>query len=61
MKIVIDLEEETVDGLKLAISKIQEEIERRKTGIVKPVETASDKINLTGMLLKNKYRMLKNQ
>ena len=61
MKIVINLEEETIDDLNLAISKIHEEIERRKGVIVKPVETDSDKINLTDVLLKNKDQMLKNR
>ena len=52
MKIVIDLEKETVDDLKLAISKIEEEINRRKS---------IPKINLTEMLLKNKKSMLQKQ
>lgn len=58
MKIVIDLEKETTDYLKLAISKIYEEINRRNSTtpnlntINKPVQ--ENNINLTEMLIKNK-------
>lgn len=58
MKIIVDLENETIDDLKLAIKKIQEEIEKRKT--TKTAENYLDKINLTEMLLKNKELILKN-
>ncbi len=65
MKIVIDLEKETVEDLKLAISKIQEEINRRDTNTTNL--NATDKqpqqdkeIDITEMLLKNKESMLKN-
>lgn len=61
MKIIINLENETVDDLKLAIKKIQEEIEKRKIQAIKPVEDCSDKINLTEMLLKKNESMLKSQ
>ena len=60
MKIIMDLEKETIDDLNLAIKKIQEEIEKRKTTITKTSENHSDKINLTEVLLKNKESMLRN-
>ena len=66
VEIIIDLEKETADDLKLAISKIQKEIDRRNN--VRTDLNAADKpaqqnikINLTQMLLKNKDRMLKNR
>jgi len=66
VKIIIDLEKETVNDLNLAISKIQEEINRRKSvavnSNVKNKSSQEDiKVDLTEMLLKNKNQMLKNQ
>ena len=61
MKIIIELEKETVDDLKLAIEKIQEEIEKRKSSVPESVQSGSDEPDLTAFLLKNKEAMLKNQ
>lgn len=66
MKIVIDLEKETTDYLKLAISKIYEEINRREgvttnLNVMNKSTQQNTKINLTEMLIKNKELMLKDQ
>lgn len=66
MKIVIDLEKETTDDLKLAISKIYEEINRREgvttnLNVMNKSTQQNTKINLTEMLIKNKELMLKDQ
>ena len=65
MKIVIDLEKETVNDLKLAISKIQEEINRRNNittnlNVANKPAQQDTKINLIEVLLKNKESMLNN-